>query len=74
MGIIALIFSIIVFCVFIGMFMRLGRIEAVLKLIALNRGAIKEERVYSKVPDNLKYYQKDIDEGFDKLQKSKEKK
>ena len=34
------IISVIIFCVFIGMFLRLGRIEKILKSIAVHQGAI----------------------------------
>jgi len=37
------IFSIIVFCIFCGMFLRLGRIETILKKIAIHQGAIEKE-------------------------------
>ena len=37
-----LIFSIIIFCVFIGMFIRLGRIERVLIKMATHQGAIQK--------------------------------
>ena len=43
-GFFGLIFSIILFCVFIGMFIRLGRIEGVLIKMATHQGAIREER------------------------------
>lgn len=38
------IFSIIMFCIFIGIFMRLGRIATVLTKMAVHQGAIKKER------------------------------
>jgi hypothetical protein len=39
----AFIFSIIVFCIFCGMFLRLGRIEIILKKMAIHQGAIEEK-------------------------------
>ena len=42
----AFIFSIIVFCIFVGIFLRLGRIVTVLEKMALHQGAI--EKVTSK--------------------------
>jgi hypothetical protein len=41
MEFLALIFSIIVFCIFVGMFVRLGRIEIILKKMAVHQGAIE---------------------------------
>lgn len=38
------IFSVIVFCVFVGMFLRLGRIEKILSKMAVHQGAIERER------------------------------
>ena len=43
-GFIGLIFSIIVFCVFIGIFIRLGRIETILTKMAVHQGAIEKEK------------------------------
>jgi hypothetical protein len=43
-GFFGLIFSIIIFCVFIGMFIRLGRIVTVLTKMAVHQGAIEKER------------------------------
>ena len=45
-----LIFSIIVFCISCGMFLRLGRIEIILKKMAIHQGAIEKE-----VPPNALY-------------------
>ncbi|HUL20064.1 MAG TPA: hypothetical protein VLZ10_01325 [Thermodesulfobacteriota bacterium] len=42
MAILRLIFYVIVFCIFIGMFLRLGRIEFILKKMALHQGAIEK--------------------------------
>jgi hypothetical protein len=41
--IIGFIFSIIVFCISWGMFLRLGRIEIILKKMAIHQGAIEKE-------------------------------
>jgi hypothetical protein len=43
MEFLALIFSIIVFCIFVGIFLRLGRIEIILKKMAIHQGAIENE-------------------------------
>jgi hypothetical protein len=42
-SVMAFIFSIIVFCIFCGMFLRLGRIEIILKKMAIHQGAIEKE-------------------------------
>ena len=41
--IIGFISSIIVFCISCGMFLRLGRIEIILKKMAIHQGAIEKE-------------------------------
>ncbi len=42
MEFLAFIFSIVVFCIFVGIFMRLGRIATVLEKMALHQGAIEK--------------------------------
>jgi len=42
-SVMAVIFSMVVFCIFCGMFLRLGRIETILKKIAIHQGAIEKE-------------------------------
>lgn len=46
--ILACIFSIIVFCVFVGIFLRLGRIEIILRETALHQGAIDKQFIRKK--------------------------
>ena len=36
-------FLVIMFCIFCGIFVRLGRIENILKKMAIHQGAVKEE-------------------------------
>ncbi len=48
---ISLIISVIVFCIFIGMFLRLGRIEGILLKMALHQGAIDKKEA-----EEEKYY------------------
>ena len=43
LGFLGLICSIIIFCVFIGIFIRLGRIERILTKMAVHQGAIEKE-------------------------------
>jgi hypothetical protein len=37
------IFSVIIFCILCGIFVRLGRIEIILKKMAIHQGAIEKE-------------------------------
>lgn len=52
---IGLIFSVIVFCIFMGMFYRLGRIEQLLREMAVHQGAITREQANElKVTNKIK--------------------
>jgi hypothetical protein len=41
-ALLSLILSVVVFCVFIGIFIRLGRIELILRAMAVHQGAIEK--------------------------------
>jgi hypothetical protein len=60
-SLIGFVFAIIVFCIFVGMLLRLGRIEILLREMALHQGAIQKEQE-QKAPEPARITKEEIEE------------